>query len=358
LKLIQSLSRSIQSSLFLLSIFVLVGCASPPRHFELAIPASSVVFPPPPNEAKIAHVGTIIGESNLVRDITDTTPLKKIAAFIIGLPRTQKTLDNVVRPVATAVDTAGVVYVVDGGKKAVLRIDTFAGTASWITVASPSHSFESPVAVAAIWDNQIAISDSSLGRVFIYDAQGNYVSNMGYSLLQRPVGLVYDQINDQLLVADSLADNIKVFDRAGVIQDVIGSSGTEAGQFNGPTYLAYKAPWLAVSDTLNARIQLINRESDEVRTIGKRGLIIGDFVRPKGVAFDSDYNVYAIESYHDYLLIYNIDGAFLMALGGSGQQHGQFNLPGGLNIDTDDKIYLSDTLNGRVELFQYLGGQP
>jgi len=122
--------------------------------------------------------------------------------------------------------------------------------------------------------------------------------------------------------------------------------------------LAYKAPWLAVSDTLNARIQLINRVSGEVRTIGQRGVIQGNFVRPKGVAFDSEYNLYAIESYHDYLLIYNIDGAFLMALGGSGQQHGQFNLPSGLTIDTDDKIYIADTLNGRVELFQYLGAQP
>lgn len=339
------------------ALLFLTGCASPPRHFELATVESAIVFPPPPDTAKIAYVGTVIGESNLVRDIRDTTGLQKIAKFIIGLPRTPKALENTVRPMSTIIDSAGMIHIVDGGKGAVLRLDTVNGDVGWVTVASKGVAFTTPIAITPIWDNQLAITDSTLGQVFIFDSLGQPVATLGKSILKRPVGIVYDTDNDQLLVADSMDDNIKVFDRAGVLQDVIGSSGTESGQFNGPTYMAYKSPWLAVSDTLNARIQLINRTTDEIRVIGTRGIRIGDFVRPKGVAFDSDYNLYAVESYHDYVLIYNIDGAFLMALGGNGKQHGQFNLPSGVSVDAEDKIYISDTMNGRVEVFQYLGDE-
>ena len=333
---------------------LLVGCASP-RHFELAGADSNIVFPAAPDSAKLRYQGTLIGEANLARDITDTSRLKKIGQFIIGLPRYQIKPENMVRPVAAVADVNGTLYVVDGGKKSVLRIDPLDASVKWIKTAGKNQSFASPIAIAEIWDGLIAVSDSALGVVFVFDSLGNPVTTLGKNVLERPVGLVYDTLNDHLLVADSLADNIKVFDRAGVLQDVIGSSGTVAGQFNGPTYLAYKAPWLAVSDTLNSRIQLINLVSEEIRIIGQQGLRIGNFVRPKGVAFDSDFNLYAVESYHDYLLIYNLEGALLMAIGGNGQQHGQFNLPGDLFIDANDQIYIADTLNGRVEVFQYLG---
>jgi hypothetical protein len=44
----------------------------------------------------------------------------------------------------------------------------------------------------------------------------------------------------------------------------------------------------------------------------------------------------------------------LMAWGEEGRGPGQFYLPGGLFIDEQDRIWVADTYNRRVQVFQYL----
>ena len=79
-------------------------------------------------------------------------------------------------------------------------------------------------------------------------------------------------------------------------------------------------------------------------------------VRPKGVAVDSDGNIYVVESYHDHLLIYDSEGRFLLPIGGNGTNIGQFFLPAGAWSDSDDRIFVADMFNGRVVIFQFVGG--
>jgi hypothetical protein len=45
-----------------------------------------------------------------------------------------------------------------------------------------------------------------------------------------------------------------------------------------------------------------------------------------------------------------------MALGGPGQGYGEFWLPTGIYIDKNDVIYVADSHNKRVQIFQYLKG--
>ena len=111
---------------------------------------------------------------------------------------------------------------------------------------------------------------------------------------------------------------------------------------------------LYVTATFNARVQVIDLDGKYIRSIGERGLYLGNLVRPKGVTTDSDGNVYIIESFHDYLLIYNADARFLLPIGGTGSEAGQFYLPAGVWSDNHDRIYVADMFNGRVAIFQYL----
>ncbi|MDD5316396.1 MAG: SBBP repeat-containing protein, partial [Candidatus Cloacimonetes bacterium] len=90
---------------------------------------------------------------------------------------------------------------------------------------------------------------------------------------------------------------------------------------------------------------------------GERGLYLGNLVRPKGVAVDSEGNIYVVESLHDYLLVYNREGQLLLALGGTGGDIGQFYLPSGVWVDSRDRIFVADMFNARVMIFQFLGGK-
>jgi sugar lactone lactonase YvrE len=112
---------------------------------------------------------------------------------------------------------------------------------------------------------------------------------------------------------------------------------------------------LIVSDTLNARLQVLTADGSSLDTVGQRGLFVGNFVRPKGVAADSDGNIYAVESYFDHLLVYDRDGRLLLSIGGTGSGVGQFYLPAGVWVDDRDRIFIADMHNGRVVVLQYLG---
>ena len=79
-------------------------------------------------------------------------------------------------------------------------------------------------------------------------------------------------------------------------------------------------------------------------------------MRPKGVAVDGEGNVYVIESYYDSLLVFSARGDFLMPIGGTGTATGRFYLPAGVWVDNRNRVHVADMFNGRVVLFQFLGG--
>jgi hypothetical protein len=106
-------------------------------------------------------------------------------------------------------------------------------------------------------------------------------------------------------------------------------------------------------------VQVLDAETGAARlTIGEQGLSVGNLVRPKGVAVDGSGNIYVVESYYDHMLVYNKKGQYLMGIGGTGRGVGQFYLPSGIWTDAQDRIYVADQFNGRVMLFQFLGGDP
>jgi 6-bladed beta-propeller len=90
--------------------------------------------------------------------------------------------------------------------------------------------------------------------------------------------------------------------------------------------------------------------------IGARGLYVGNLVRPKGVAVDGESNVYVVESLYDSVLIYSAGGEFLMPIGGTGTGTGRFYLPSGVWVDQRNRVFVTDMFNGRVVVFQFLGG--
>jgi DNA-binding beta-propeller fold protein YncE len=45
-----------------------------------------------------------------------------------------------------------------------------------------------------------------------------------------------------------------------------------------------------------------------------------------------------------------------MFVGSKGSQPGQFEVPLAISIDKNNRVYVSDSLNARVQVFQFLGG--
>jgi DNA-binding beta-propeller fold protein YncE len=222
--------------------------------------------------------------------------------------------------------------------------------------ATASKRFAAPIGIAIGRGGEVLVADSELGRVFRLAPDGTPLGEIGAGQLQRPTGVARDAKRGRIFVADTRAHDVKVFDDDGRMLGTWGHSGDGAGELSYPTHVAWGNDMLLVSDTMNARVQAFDEEGRPTLSIGERGLYVGNLVRPKGVAADDEGNVYVIESMHDTLLVFDRTGQLLMSIGGTGQEPGRFYLPAGVWVDSRNRVFVADMFNGRVEVFQFLGG--
>jgi len=79
--------------------------------------------------------------------------------------------------------------------------------------------------------------------------------------------------------------------------------------------------------------------------------------RPKGIGSDSEGNLYVVDGIFDTVQAFDRQGRLLFYFGQSGDGPTQFQLPAGLFIDRNDRIYVVDSFNRRVQVFRYARGQ-
>ena len=75
---------------------------------------------------------------------------------------------------------------------------------------------------------------------------------------------------------------------------------------------------------------------------------------PKGVAVDNAGVIYVVDGLFDNIQLFNGKGDFLLTVGGRGNGHGEFWLPSGIFLDDHDKLYVCDTYNKRLQVFQIM----
>ncbi|MEY2686462.1 MAG: hypothetical protein RL375_660 [Pseudomonadota bacterium] len=345
---------------------------------------AALVWPAPPEAARYVYAGSLTGERNFIADAASTSRLRSFGRWLAGLDEADRPV-ALQRPSVVLGDNQGRLFVSDASRQAVLVFDRTAGQLLVWDKAGGPLTFRSPSGLALAPGGGLYVADADLGAVVRLDAQGEPRGEIGRGRLARPTGLAVDPATGWLYVADTKAHDVKVFDTAGALQHVIGRRGEAIGEFNAPTHLSWARGELYVTDTFNHRVQVLGgaglRGSGALsgRSIGARGLQVGDLVRPKGVAVDTEGRVYVVESYYDSLLVYRSDGEFLLPIGagaglsglvnqaagtsgaseGSGAAAlstaaGRFYLPAGVWVDAENQVYVADMYKGRVVRLKFL----
>ena len=359
IRLIQWLGMALVAAL-------VTGCATNRGVFNFGIPpALETNRPmwPSPQDGEVPrymYAGQLTGEENFHEPQQEQrqTGTKAFFRWLLGLFGNEEAPVILQRPQSGVVDESGRILVTDTSRKAVYVFDQKEGRLDvWESAQGDTH-FKSPAGIALGEGGDVYVADADLGVVARINRKGEGQNLIGKGELLRPVGVAYDPATHLLYVSDTYGHDIKVFDAEGRLLRSIGQRGDRLGEFNYPTYLALAKGELYVTDTMNSRVQVLNAETGKARlAIGEIGLNVGNMVRPKGVAVDDNGNIYVVESYYDHLLVFNSNGDFLMAIGGTGQDIGKFYLPSGVWTDAHNRIYVSDMFNGRVVLFQFLGGE-
>ncbi|MCL5961131.1 MAG: TIGR03663 family protein [Chloroflexi bacterium] len=181
--------------------------------------------------------------------------------------------------------------------------------------------------------------------------------------------------NGDFYVIDTGNGRVQKFDSSGTFIGKWGSFGAGDGQFGqiqggGPVGIAVdKQGNVYVADTWNHRIQKFDSSGQLLVKWGSffntKGLEAENrahptgFFGPRGLAFDKDGNLYVTDTGNKRVIVFDSQGRVLRQWGVGGRGSGELNEPIGIALDANDTVYVADMRNKRVEKFdkmgQYLG---
>lgn len=320
--------------------------------FAQQISTDDLVWPKPPQKARIKFLYSFAGEKDLgVRK----SFFSKALDFIFGNEEKNNSFE---RPQGVAVDNKGRILVSDIGLKEIHVFDFYEKEYQFIEKYDDSL-FVTPVGITIADNGDIYICDSVIPAILVFDENLKYINRVGIDLI-RPTAI---KINKQLLyITDTGANQIIVYDLVTNKEKFrFGKRGNDIGEFNYPVHLNISAQSnrstdqnIFVIDAMNFRLQVFDLTGKSLNSFGRAGNSVGDFGRPKGIALDSENHIYIADALFDVIQIFDQEGQVLLAFGGSGDKYGNFYLPTDIFIDKNDRIYVVDSGNRRVQVFQYL----
>lgn len=317
------------------------------------IDPSTLVWPMPPDKPRVKFVE--VWANNLqIEPIKKRTWADKLAGVT-----NKNVLEDFGKPAGIATDSKGriyvtslsrsLLYVIDKEHKQLLRI----GGSNGIT-------FRTPVGVAIDDKDNVYVSDTQLHMVTKFNPQMQAVANFGSDEgMQAPAYMAIDEQRRRIYIADTRAQCVFVYDLDSLkLIKKVGKFGSKKDEFQYPVGIAVnrKDGTFAVTDTGSCSVKVFDADFKFVRKFGQQAMNPGNFVRPKGIAFDSQGNIWVADAAFNNFQIFSNDGHVRMFVGSTGGGAGQFQLPNGLYIDKNDRVYVGDQLNGRIQVFQFLGG--
>ena len=344
----------------------LFGCAAL-AVLLLAAPAwaskkstEKAVEPPSPPEMQLLGGRKLAYERSFhsAREVQPKrTFWKKVLDFVAGEPE----FHTLVRPYSIVTDSRGRIIVTDPGAFGVHIFDFQQQKYKFLSrVDNRKDPMLTPQCVAVDAQDNIYVTDSQSGKVFVFSSDGKYQRVIGSlkggeGFFKRPTGIAVDSAAQRIYVTDTLRDKIFVTDMRGSVVQTIGSNGEGKGEFNFPTELRLHGDTLVVVDAMNFRVQVLDRSGQFQYAIGQIGDQSGTMFRPKGVGFDSEGDLYVVDGLWGVVQAFNREGELLYTFGERGTGAGEFQLPTGLTIDHADRIFVVDSFNRRVQVFHYYG---
>jgi DNA-binding beta-propeller fold protein YncE len=392
------------------SVAVARCCPTTPLPVGRRVTAK-VVWPAPPEPARIAYAGFLRSDLELGRKESFFARLKQ------ALAGTEKSVVALQRPYDVYTDDADRMYVSDGSLSRVVVFDPKTKATRFLGTEGHGR-LGKPMGLGGD-GKQVYVADPAAKRVVVFRADGEFVRAFGGdAVLLNPVDVAVDAARGRVYVADSYLHQVVVFDLAGNVVQRIGrdagdiakkknvvalltprthseatrlqygdapaaaAGGREAngsvaahlppgyiaeprdltenrgsgpGEFRYPAHVAVgPGGRMYVSDGMNFRVQAFDSAGRPLGAVGRLGDTPGSFARPKGVAVDSEGHLFVVDAAFNNLQVFDDQGRLLLAFGGMGRGHGELWLPLGLHIDRQDRIYVADRFNKRVQIYEFL----
>lgn len=213
---------------------------------------------------------------------------------------------------------------------------------------------EAPEALAkpyglVLHDGKLYVCDTKLNALVIFDLQNErfgYTGIQGSERLRKPLNVCIDA-QGRKLVADALRGEIVIFDRDDAWAGTFGAADLQR-----PVDVAATGDRIYVCDAASCSIVVFDaRTLESVAVLGGKGDGPGRFARPTNLALDTGGNLYVSDTINGRVQKLAPDGTWLAEFGRRGDRPGTFARPKGVAVDPSGRLYVVDAAFENVQLF-------
>jgi len=240
------------------------------------------------------------------------------------------------------------------------NVEEFTSTDRWKQIATgqgkSARGMAKPWGVAA-HRGRVFVTDTVQRAVLMFDIPGKrykMIGVKGAGKLTKPIGIDISK-NGVVYVADATARGVMIYNLDGEFVNVIGGKQ----YLERPTGVAvnHEGSRIYVVDnggisSRNHRVVIFDARSGEhIKTFGVRGTGDGEFNMPLQATVNRDGNLYIVDSANFRVQIFDADGNFKSSFGEVGRRMGQFSRPKGIADDPEGNIYVTDAAFSNVQIF-------
>jgi len=212
-----------------------------------------------------------------------------------------------------------------------------------------------PCALARLSDGTAYVLDALSAKALVF--QGAELQAIfggkGEALheFQSVYGLTAYQ-DQAILISDPESHVVKVFDLKGQLQHLIVQGFKNHSAYKKPAALATQGDKLYLLDQGLFSVHTLNGQLEHLSDFGRRGTGVGQFGVPKGLAVDVQGRIYVSEALPHRFQVFDAEGNCLCSLGKKGAAPGEFNTVDSIAVASQGKVYVLDKENHRVQIFR------
>lgn len=197
---------------------------------------------------------------------------------------------------------------------------------------------------------KIYVTDPGLACLHIFDVKRKKylrINEVNGEYLLSPIGITGNS-NGELFLSDSILKNIFVLDRSGkYLRQIAFTEG-----FIRPTGIAIDEDRIFVVDTHKHQVLVFLQSSGAyLFSFGRPGSDKGEFNYPTNIWIGRDNRIYIMDSMNFRVQVFTKNGEFLSTFGKLGDGSGNFSKPKGIAVDSDGNIYITDAHFDNVQIF-------
>ena len=272
---------------------------------------------------------------------------------VLSFGKNGRSVGMFARPWGVAVNAMDEIAVTDTGNH---RVQIFSSDGNYLRTfgqqGSRNGEFYVPKGMAFHKYGNIFVVDYGNSRIQIFSWEGKYLSSFGGKgsldgQLSDPCGLSVDS-NGNIIVADAGNKLIKIFSPDGKFLMKIGGQST----FTFPVHCVQCDRYLIVSDSHAHCMKVYDRNGNFQYKFGKQGGGDGEFSYPRCLSVNKLGQLMVCDTGNNRIQVFQLNGNFVGKFGTSGSNLGEFKSPWSVAVLSNGRIVVCDVNNYRVQIFE------